>query len=177
MVKNFDEMLQIVSTKNTKQQIVDARPPNLFNGRFHFRSYFSNDFFRSGATAGHLPNSLNVPYNTVFDQENQTLKSPDELAKLFKQSGLDLSKPSVYTCQTGTTASTLAFIAHILGQQNLSVYNVSYSRAKCLFFFCTTAHKINLNIDRSISIDDRFDLSCEIKHGLMMNSSQNLRAV
>jgi len=110
MVKNFDEMLQIVSTKNAKQQIVDARPPNLFNG----------------ATAGHLPNSLNVPYNTVFDQENQTLKSPDELAKLFKQSGLDLSKPSVYTCQTGTTASTLAFIAHILGQQNLSVYNGSF---------------------------------------------------
>jgi len=36
IIKNFKDMLRIVSTNDTEQQIVDARPPNLFNGRFLF---------------------------------------------------------------------------------------------------------------------------------------------
>lgn len=119
--------------RNNKLSMLDHRIYSMVD--FIFVLISPNDFFCSGASAGHLPNSLNIPYNTVFDQENQTLKSPEELAKLFKQSGFDLSKPSVYTCQTGTTASTLAFIAHVLGQQNLSVYNVSYFQSKRFGFF------------------------------------------
>ncbi len=88
-----------------------------------------------------MPNSLNVPYTEVFDQTNQCLKSKDELNKgkismnilysnilfsspVFHNAGVDLSKSVIYTCQTGTTASTLAFVAHVLGQKSLSVYNV-----------------------------------------------------
>ena len=43
---------------------------------------------------------------------------------VFNSANVDLSKPAIYTCQTGTTASTLAFAAHVLGQKSLSVYNV-----------------------------------------------------
>ncbi len=39
MIKNYKDMLQIVSTNNTEQQIVDARPPNLFNGIFHLFTF------------------------------------------------------------------------------------------------------------------------------------------
>ncbi|CAF1182105.1 unnamed protein product [Adineta ricciae] len=111
MVKDFQTMLNIVSSKDKKQQIVDARPRNLF----------------SGEKGGHLPDSLNVSYNDVFDQDNQCLKSKKELQKLFEKAGVNLSKPAIYTCQTGTTASTLAFIAHILGQKSYSVYNGSFT--------------------------------------------------
>ncbi|CAF1168866.1 unnamed protein product [Adineta steineri] len=126
MLKNYKDMLHIVSTNDKEQQIVDARPPNLFYG----------------SNAGHLPNSVNVPYTDVFDQTNQCLKSKDELKQstqqkkqilhsffllVFNSAGVDLSKPAIYSCQTGTTASTLAFAAHILGQESLSVYNGSFT--------------------------------------------------
>jgi 3-mercaptopyruvate sulfurtransferase SseA len=88
-----------------------------------------------------MPNSLNVPYTEVFDQTTQSLKSQDELKKgnisitklfynyfllllVFTAAGVDLSKPGIYSCVTGTTASTLAFAAHVLGQKSVSVYNV-----------------------------------------------------
>jgi len=111
MLKNYKDMLHIVTTNNKNEQIVDARPPNIFNG----------------ANAGHLPNSLNVPYTEVFDQTNQCLKSNNELKKIFNNAGVDLSKSAIYSCQTGTTASTLAFVAHVLGQKSLSVYNGSFT--------------------------------------------------
>jgi hypothetical protein len=40
MIKNYQDMLRIVTTKNEDEQIVDARPPNLFNGKFFFH-YFN----------------------------------------------------------------------------------------------------------------------------------------
>ncbi len=74
-------MLHIVSTNNKNEQIVDARPPNQFNGKFFLYHFFSNQKIILGSNAGHLPNSLNVPYTEVFDQTNQGLKSNDELKK------------------------------------------------------------------------------------------------
>ncbi|CAF1093224.1 unnamed protein product [Rotaria sp. Silwood1] len=111
LIKNYDDILNIVSINSKEPQIVDARPANLFHG----------------SNAGHIPNALNIPYTNVFDQTKQCLKSDDELNKVFTNAGVDLSKPSVYSCQTGTTASTLAFVAHILGQKSLSVYNGSFT--------------------------------------------------
>jgi 3-mercaptopyruvate sulfurtransferase SseA len=35
MIKKYEEMLKTVSTKDKNEQIVDARPPKLFNGIFH----------------------------------------------------------------------------------------------------------------------------------------------
>jgi len=43
--------------------------------------FFSNYKILLGPNAGHLPNSLNIPYTEVFDQTNQCLKSNDELKK------------------------------------------------------------------------------------------------
>ena len=87
-----------------------------------------------------MPNSLNIPYTEVFDPATQSLKSTDELKKgnisinqlfynyflllVFITAGVDLSKSGIYSCVTGTTASTLAFAAHVLGQKSVSVYNV-----------------------------------------------------
>ena len=45
---------------------------------------------------------------------------------VFKKAGVDLSKPAIYTCQGGITASVLAFIAQLLGQEDSSVYMVRH---------------------------------------------------
>ncbi|CAF1689670.1 unnamed protein product, partial [Adineta ricciae] len=73
------------------------------------------------ADAGHMPNAVNLPYGSLFDQ-NQHLKSKEQLTQIFDKAGVDLSKPTIYTCQGGVTASTLAFVAQLLGQQEPSVY-------------------------------------------------------
>ncbi|CAF3230866.1 unnamed protein product [Rotaria sp. Silwood2] len=129
LLKNYDDILNIVSTNSKEPQIVDARSANLFHGLVSFfcdyKTLFHSLFL--GANAGHMPNALNVPYTDVFDPTNHCFKSNDELKKVFNNAGVDLSKPSIYTCQTGTTASTLAFAAHILGQKSLSVYNGSFT--------------------------------------------------
>jgi 3-mercaptopyruvate sulfurtransferase SseA len=33
MIKNYQDMIHIVTTNNKNEQIVDARPPNVFNGK------------------------------------------------------------------------------------------------------------------------------------------------
>jgi hypothetical protein len=82
MLKTYDDMLQLVSSKSPQAQIIDARPPNSFHGRFFFLpSLFKLLLFVLGATAGHLPRSLNIPYTDVFDQSNQCLKSNDDLQR------------------------------------------------------------------------------------------------
>lgn len=109
MVRNFDQMMANLSNENNSNkriQVVDARPPTLFYG----------------ADAGHMPNALHIPYSTVFDQANQYLKSKEQLREVFNKAGVDLSKPAIYTCQGGITASALAFIADLLGQKEHSVY-------------------------------------------------------
>lgn len=40
MIKNYKDMLEIVSKKNNNEQIIDARPPKLFNGNFLFLTRF-----------------------------------------------------------------------------------------------------------------------------------------
>ncbi|CAF2390000.1 unnamed protein product [Rotaria sp. Silwood2] len=109
MVRYFDQItsnLSLDANSSQRVQVVDARPPNLFYG----------------AEAGHMPNALHLPYGSLFDQANQYLKSNDQLAEIFKKAGVDLSKPAIYTCQGGITASVLAFVAHLLGQNEHSVY-------------------------------------------------------
>ena len=72
-------MLNIVSSKDKKQQIVDARPRNLLSGELSYAVNYLLYSTISGEKGGHLPDSLNVPYNDVFDQDNQCLKSKEEL--------------------------------------------------------------------------------------------------
>ncbi|UJR34414.1 hypothetical protein I4U23_021821 [Adineta vaga] len=109
MVRNFDQMVSNISLDKDnieRLKVFDARPPNLFYG----------------ADAGHMPNAINLPYGSLFDQANQYLKSKDQLEEIFNKAGVDLSKPTIYTCQGGITASTLAFVADLLGQKEPSVY-------------------------------------------------------
>lgn len=129
-----------------RPQVVDARPPNLFHGNA-YRWSISDRKLRIrniilGADAGHMPGALHLPHGSLIDQTNQRLKSNDQLAErklkivekrtfsvvfflsVFKNAGVDLSKPSIYTCHSGITASTLAFVAHMLGQKDFSLYVV-----------------------------------------------------
>lgn len=109
MFRSYEQMLENFSggkDAEPKVQTVDARPPNLFYG----------------ADAGHMPGAIHLPHGSMIDQTTQRLKSKEELTELFKKANVDLSKPTIYTCQGGITASTLAFIADMLGQKDFALY-------------------------------------------------------
>ncbi|CAF0938583.1 unnamed protein product [Didymodactylos carnosus] len=111
MWRKFDDIIENLKKPLYREQLVDARPKNLFYG----------------ANGGHIPNSLNVPYTQMFDATTGCLKPKEQLAEIYSKAGVNLSKPAVYTCQTGTTASTLAFVSHLLGQDPVSVYVGSFT--------------------------------------------------
>jgi thiosulfate/3-mercaptopyruvate sulfurtransferase len=99
-------------------ELVDARPAARFAGE--------DAEPRPGMTAGHIPGSRNLPQSAFFDEDNGW-KAPDQLRALFAEAGVDLSKPLVTTCGSGVTAAVPLFAAHLLGKEDVRLYDGSWS--------------------------------------------------
>src|SRR2546427_13171765 len=79
---------------------------------------------RAGLRGGHIPGSLNLPYDTLY-REDGTLKAPAELRTALQGAGLDLARPVVTTCGSGVTASVLALPLYLAGRRGVAVYDGS----------------------------------------------------
>ena len=98
-------------------QIVDARAANRFNGEV--------DEPRPGLLRGHIPNSLNMPWNSVV--VNGELKPLAELRDLFARAGVDPEKPVVASCGSGVTAAVVILALTALGARQTAIYDGSWS--------------------------------------------------
>jgi thiosulfate/3-mercaptopyruvate sulfurtransferase len=116
LLRDVDDMKSYVSKKN--MQIVDARPAGRFEG--------NDPEPRPGLRQGHIPGAKNVPSAMIVNTDG-TLKSREELARIFKDAGIDPSKPVVTTCGSGVTASMLSLALSVLGQTNAAVYDGSWA--------------------------------------------------
>ena len=116
IIRDLDEMKALVGKPSA--QIVDARPAGRFEGR--------DSEPRAGLSKGHMPGARNIPSSTLLNPDG-TFKSPDELAVLFKNAGVDVAKPVVTTCGSGVTASMLALALAVVGQTNAAVYDGSWA--------------------------------------------------
>lgn len=116
ILRDLDEMKALVSKGGA--QIVDARPAGRFEGK--------EPEPRPGLRSGHLPGSKNIPSQSLLNADG-TFKSPEELAVLFKNGGINVSKSVVTTCGSGVTASMLALALAVLGQTNAAVYDGSWA--------------------------------------------------
>ena len=99
-------------------EIVDARPAARFAG--------STPEPRPGLAPGHIPGSRNVPQGELFNPDN-SWKRGDQLRAVFDAAGVDLSRPMVTTCGSGVTAAVLLFGAHLLGKEDVRLYDGSWS--------------------------------------------------
>jgi thiosulfate/3-mercaptopyruvate sulfurtransferase len=99
-------------------ELVDARSAPRFNG--------TEAEPRPSLAAGHIPGSKNLPQNELFNPDN-SWKQGEALRQAFEQAGVDLSRPLVATCGSGITAAVLLFGAHLLGKQDLKLYDGSWS--------------------------------------------------
>ena len=101
-----------------REQIVDAR------GRARFTGEEAD--FRPNIASGHIPGSCNLPYNLLFAHDG-TFLSKRDLARVFEDAGIDLDKPVVTTCGGGVTAAVQLFALHLLGKDDVALYDGSWS--------------------------------------------------
>ena len=99
-------------------QVVDARSRGRFAG--------TEPEPRAGLRGGHIPGSLNLPYDELYRPDG-TLKSESELRDAFTKAGLDAARPVITSCGSGVTASVLALALHLLGHRDVAVYDGSWS--------------------------------------------------
>ena len=100
------------------EQLVDARSTARFRG--------AELETRAGIASGHIPGSLNLPYGNLFKPDG-TFKDRPGIAAAFVKAGIDLSRPVVTSCGSGVTACVLAFGMHLIGKDDVSLYDGSWS--------------------------------------------------
>jgi thiosulfate/3-mercaptopyruvate sulfurtransferase len=113
-----DKALVISLIGDAKQQIVDARSAARFAGE--------EAEPRAGLASGHIPGSRNLPQGALFNPDN-TMKRGDDLRAAFEGAGVDLDRPLITTCGSGVTAAVLLFGARLLGNEDVRLYDGSWS--------------------------------------------------
>ena len=117
MIRSFE---QIEANLITKEEIIlDARSSGRFEG--------SEAEPRAGCRPGHIPESLNLPFNRLIDPQKGTFLPLEKLTKEIKSTALDLEKPVITTCGSGVTACVLALALHLLEKKDVAVYDGSWS--------------------------------------------------
>jgi thiosulfate/3-mercaptopyruvate sulfurtransferase len=101
-----------------REQVLDARAAGRFAG--------TTPEVRPGLRSGHIPGSLNLPYDQVTDPKTRQIKSAEALTALFRGAGVALDRPVVTSCGSGVTACALAFALHLIGHP-AAVYDGSWS--------------------------------------------------
>lgn len=115
LVRELDQIRANLTTR--REQLVDARSPGRFDA--------SEPEPRPGLRGGHIPGSLNLPYQRLV-HEDGTLARPDELRGLFEAAGVDLSRPIVTSCGSGVSAAVLNLALARLGIADTALYDGSW---------------------------------------------------
>ncbi|HEY1146339.1 MAG TPA: 3-mercaptopyruvate sulfurtransferase [Allosphingosinicella sp.] len=115
-VATKEELMELVGSD--RQSIVDARGPGRFAGE--------EEEPRPGVAPGHIPGARNLPQGELFNADNSWKRGAD-LRAAFDAAGVDLAKPMITTCGSGVTAAVLLFGAHLLGKDDVRLYDGSWS--------------------------------------------------
>lgn len=106
------------ASKLGDHEIIDARSPARFLGQ--------EPEPRPGLRAGHIPNSKNVHFRALLNEDG-TLKAPADLRAVFEAAGVDLAKPAITTCGSGVTAAILSLALERIGHKNHALYDGSWA--------------------------------------------------
>ena len=110
----FEEIQK--ESENNSSLIIDARSAPRFYGKVEEP--------RKGLKKGHIPNSVNIPYELLVN--NGKMYSKDKLDDIFSIKNLEQKKPIICTCGSGVSACTIGLSLNLIGQKNWSIYDGSW---------------------------------------------------
>jgi thiosulfate/3-mercaptopyruvate sulfurtransferase len=108
------ELLDVL--KGQKVQVVDARSAGEFCGT-------EETARRNGA----VPGAKHLEWSDTLDKETGRFKSAEELRRLFRDAGVDPTRPAVTYCQSGGRASVMAFVLELSGAPEVRNYYKSWA--------------------------------------------------
>jgi thiosulfate/3-mercaptopyruvate sulfurtransferase len=114
-----DKAQLLANLTSRTEQVIDARAAPRFAG--------AAPEPRPGLRGGHIPGSLNLPYDRLSDPATHTVLPADALAERFRAAGLRPDRPVVCSCGSGVTACALAFGLHLVGWPEAAVYDGSWA--------------------------------------------------
>ena len=98
-------------------KIVDVRTDEEYNGEILYNE----------AKGGHLPGAIHIRYTDMF-KEDGTLKSNDELTKMFEDAGLSKEDSIVAYCTGGIRSAYTQLVMEMCGFENSYNYDQSFWR-------------------------------------------------
>ena len=116
IVADRDDVLR--ATKLNHCSIIDARSEGRFMG--------TAPEPRSGLRSGSIENSINVPYETLLN-EDFTFKKKQEILDIFSKEGVVLNNYIITTCGSGVTAAVLYLALDEIGCSKISLYDGSWA--------------------------------------------------
>src|SRR4029077_5680028 len=109
----------VANIASRAEQVIDARANERYQGKVAEP--------RPGLRAGHIPGSLSLPYNQLFDAATGTMKSTASRRAAFLGAGVKLDAPIVTSCGSGVSAAVLTLALYRLGVENPALYDGSWT--------------------------------------------------
>ena len=100
------------------EQVVDMRSAGRFAG--------SHPEPRAGLRGGHIPGSVNLPFDELAAADG-TMLPRDELRRRIALAGIDPARPLIATCGSGTSACALIHALHVLGYDRAALYDGAWA--------------------------------------------------
>lgn len=116
IVVDSDDVLR--ATKLNHCSIIDARSEGRFLGK--------EPEPRSGLRSGSIESSINVPYETLLN-DDFTFKKKKEILDIFSQKGVVFNNYIITTCGSGVTAAVLYLALDEIGCTKISLYDGSWA--------------------------------------------------
>ncbi|MEQ8628148.1 sulfurtransferase [Ekhidna sp.] len=113
LVKSIQDINQNLTSQSF--HVVDARSKGRFDG--------TAPEPREGLKSGHIPNSLNIPYEDVLNEGY--FKSPDKLKELFKHTSSE--EILTFSCGSGLTACIVSLAHSLISDKISPVYDGSWT--------------------------------------------------
>jgi thiosulfate/3-mercaptopyruvate sulfurtransferase len=114
LVRTFKDIT--TNLKTQEELVIDSRS--------HDRFFAIVPEPRKGLRGGHIPNSVNIPFELVL--ENGHLKTNEELTKIFNQFNL-ANKTLTFTCGSGVTACILYLASEQILENTKAIYDGSWT--------------------------------------------------
>jgi thiosulfate/3-mercaptopyruvate sulfurtransferase len=116
LVRSRQDLLKNIESGT--EQVADARAHGRFLG--------TDPEPRAGMRSGHIPGSLSLPFTQLLGADKRLLAA-EEIRSIIDTASVDLTKPLVTSCGSGVTACVLALGCHLLGKDDVAIYDGSWS--------------------------------------------------